>query len=273
MSPGTRSLQDRLDDVVAGAPGRLSVTVLGDDGWSYRHGADRPVSAASTIKVPILIAVLSLVERGGLDLAEPVLLPEPRERVGGAGPLSLLPSVTELSLLETLRLMIALSDNDATNAVIDRLDLLGSDTLADLLARVPTRHTHLRRRLMDFTAVTDGVDNQTCAADLTQMLAALREGRLLGAATSRTAIDVLRLQQRRDGLPAYLAAEVEVASKTGELPGVRAEMALLERGNRWVAVSVVADDLTHAGTDRGTSVLPVFAEIGRLSGERLRGFG
>jgi beta-lactamase class A len=262
------------------------VSVGADDGWTWEHDAERVVPAASTIKVPVLLAVLRLVEQGRLHLADTVPLPPGPDRVGGAGPLHLLPSVTHLPLLEALRLMVALSDNDASNAVLDHAGLLdgfggsggsgGSggagmpgetldDPVGELLAAAGTRHTRLQRRFMDVEAVAAGHENETCAADLTALLARLRQGRLLGARLTALAVELLRQQQSRDGLPAYLPASVLVASKPGDLPGVRAEVALLERDGRWVVVAVVADGLAHDGVDRGTAVLPTFAALGALA--------
>ena len=120
-----------------------------------------------------------------------------------------------------------------------------------LLADVPTRNTRLRRRMMDPAAVEAGRENQTCPADLVALIVALREGRLLGPDLTRLALEILREQQFVAGLPAYRPAGVAAASKTGDLPGLRADMAILERGERWVAVAVLADELTD-GRSRGT---------------------
>ena len=85
-----------------------------------------------------------MVEQGRLNLDERVALPPAEERVGGGGALNLLPSVAALPLLELLRLMVALSDNDATNAVIEHAGLLAGSpaptgrTVETLLAAVPT---------------------------------------------------------------------------------------------------------------------------------------
>lgn len=272
MPPAPAHLAARLTEVVRRAPGRLGVAVVADEGWSWSFDADRVGPSASTVKVPILVATLRAVELGTVALDEPVPLPD--KRVGGAGPLSLLPSVTSLPLVEMLRLMIALSDNDATNAIIDHVGLLTSAALPTLLASVPTRHTVLRRRLMDFAAAERGLQNETCAADLAAVMVALRRGRLLGEAMTAAAFEVLRAQQDRAGLPGYLAAylgeDVLVASKTGEIVGVRADVAVLERGARWVAVAALADGLVDdARVDRGSSVIPVFAAIGELAAELL----
>jgi beta-lactamase class A len=273
----TGSLEERLARVTEESPGRLGVAVRDDRGWAWSHDAERVSRSASTIKVPILLAVLGLVENGRLHLADEVPIADPADRVGGCGPLSLLPSVTSIPLLEALRLMIALSDNDATNAVLDRADLLATGDVDRLLAGVPTRNTRLRRRMMDPAAVVAGRENETCPADLVALMVALREGRLLGPELTRLALEILREQQCVAGLPAYRPADVATASKTGDLPGLRADMAILERGERWVAVAVLADELTDPddplGRDRGTAVLPLFAAIGALVTERLMGPG
>ena len=271
------TLEERLTAVAESSPGRLGVAARDDRGWSWSFDAERVSRSASTIKVPILVAVLRLVEQGRLDLGDHVAIAAFEDRVGGCGPLSLLPSVTSLPLVEALRLMIALSDNDATNAVLDHAALLQSGEVGRLLAEVPTRHTRLQRPMMDPASVAAGLENETCPQDLVDLLVALRTGRLLGPDLTRLAVGILRAQQFVAGLPAALPAGVVAASKTGELPGLRADMALMERDERWVAVAVVADRLADpedlGGPDHGTAVLPLFATIGGLAAERLRPVG
>jgi len=271
------TLEERLTAVAESSPGRLGVAARDDRGWSWSFDAERVSRSASTIKLPILVAVLRLVEQGRLDLGDHVAIAAFEDRVGGCGPLSLLPSVTSLPLLEALRLMIALSDNDATNAVLDHAALLQSGEVGRLLAEVPTRHTRLQRPMMDPASVAAGLENETCPQDLVDLLVALRTGRLLGPDLTRLAVGILRAQQFVAGLPAALPAGVVAASKTGELPGLRADMALMERDERWVAVAVVADRLADpedlGGPDHGTAVLPLFATIGGLAAERVRPVG
>ncbi len=243
----------RLSDIIATSPGQVSVAVRSGEGFRFDSDADRVVSAASTIKVPILLAYLA----SGLPLDLPVSLPD--ARVGGCGPLSLLPSVTSLPGAEALRLMIALSDNDATNALIG---LVGVGEVMRLLGRAGTRHTALRRRMMDSAAAAAGLENETCAADMADLLVAVREGRLLAPRETATALAIMREQQFDEGLPAYLPADVRCASKTGSLDGVRHDIALLERGDAWVAVAALGTDFMDGTIDRGTSVYPTYAAIG-----------
>ena len=164
--------------------GRRARTALGrrggpDRGPGRRRG-ERVVPAASTIKVPILVAVLRLVARGDLGLADRVQLGD--DRVGGSGPLAALTSVTQLPVGELLDLMITLSDNDATNAL---LDLVGVGVVDRLCPELGMGRTSLRRRLMDLEAARAGRDNTTCAADLARVLVLLRRGELLPPSQTR----------------------------------------------------------------------------------------
>lgn len=251
---------ERCAALIRAAPGSLSVALLTSTGARWGHESQRVVPAASTIKIPVLLAALAGCAEGRLTLDD--VVPLPVARVGGGGALSLLPSVTSLPLRELLALMVAVSDNDATNAVLDRV---GPASVAGLLARVPTRHTVLERRMMDFAAAGRGRQNETSAADMVATLSALRRGLLLPPELTAEALAVLRGQQFREGIPAYLPETVTVASKTGELFGVRHDVALLERGGSWLAVAVLATGLARGDVDRGTAVLPTFAAIGELA--------
>ena len=121
--------------------------MVGADGLIVEVDGGRVVPAASTIKVPILVTALERVADGTSRLQEPVHIGA--DRVGGSGALSLVPSVTELPLIEALRLMIALSDNDATNAVIA---LVGFEAVGRTCRRLGLADTRLQRNLMDYAA-------------------------------------------------------------------------------------------------------------------------
>ena len=263
---GQESLRSEIRALMATAPGELSVVVIAGGGVIVDLDGGRVVPAASTIKVPILITALERVAQGASTLQEPIVFGP--DRVGGSGALSLLPSVTQLPLIETLRLMVALSDNDATNAVIR---LVGLEAVGRTCQRLGLAQTRLRRSLMDFDAIAAGVDNTTCARDLAQVMVSLRVREALPEAETKVALDLLAEQQFLDGLPALLPERIWHANKTGELPGVRHDMALVEHEGRWAAVAVTATALMGptGGVDRGSTVLPTFASIGAAAGDWL----
>ena len=260
---GQERLRSEIRALAGAAPGELSVVVLGAGGVIVDLDGGRVVPAASTIKVPILVAALERVAQGACRLQEPIAFGP--DRVGGSGALSLLPSVMQLPLIETLRLMIALSDNDATNAVIR---LLGFEAVGQTCRRLGLAQTYLRRTLMDLDAIAAGVDNTTCARDLAQVMARLRVGEALPEDETRVALDLLAEQQFLDGLPALLPETTWHANKTGELPGVRHDMALIEHDGRWAGAAVTATALMGpaGGVDHGSMALPTFAKIGAAVG-------
>lgn len=163
------------------------------------HEGDRVVPAASTIK----LVVASAFWRSGLDPAEPVAVP--------AVPWSISDALSAPTLGDCALLMLAVSDNAATNVIIDRL---GFDAVNEEAARLGCERTELRRKM-----ISDGPENLTCAADLVRVLVAVSgEPRILDALSRAGDSELpLRLPDRK------------VAVKTGELwPSVYHQAALVD---------------------------------------------
>jgi beta-lactamase class A len=172
------------------------------------------VPAASTIK----LFVASAFWRSGLDPAEPV---EEIPPAGSAGVAEYLSSDARLTLGDLALLMLAVSDNAATNALLDRL---GFDSVNGEIARLGLERTVVRRPMM-----TAGPENLTCALDLARGLARLaNEPRIVGA------LELALDSQLRHHLP----AGVRVAAKTGELDSVFHEVALLDDRRRRLVTAV-----------------------------------
>ena len=194
--------------------------------------ANESFPAASTIKVPILIEALSQVEKGVLELSERYPL-EDSDKVGGAGILHELEPGLEPTLQDWLTLMIVVSDNTATNKVIE---IVGQDRINALLERYPStelvgklqlppeRQNERQRR---------GERNQTNPRDLARMMFELHIGLLLEPEMTALALNILEKQQYKDmvgrSLPRDSSGElaVQVLSKSGEISGTRNDVALV----------------------------------------------
>lgn len=196
--------------------------------------ADEVVTAASTIKVPILAAALDEVDAGRLDLAQPTAIPS--RRTGGSGVLQALPSLHTLTLADLLTLMIIVSDNTATNVIID---LIGMERVNQFCAGAGLKGTVLRRKMMDADAARLGLENTTTAHDQATLLDAIAWSNPLSAPLRAFALQALEQQQFNDGLPSLLPDEVIVAHKTGELPGVRHDVGVITGMNGRQAVVAV----------------------------------
>ena len=195
-------------------------------------GGDRVVPAASTIK----LFVASAFWRSELDPAEPTAIPAVSWSLADrlAGP---------VTLGDCALLMLAFSDNAATNVLLERL---GFAVVNEEAVRLGARRTEIRRLMM-----ADGPENVTCARDLALGFAAIREPRVLAALSVAHDSELpLRLSER------------EVLVKTGEIwPRVYHEVALVD-GRFAVAVcsepavlpgeiAAVAERVIRASLDRG----------------------
>lgn len=185
-----------------------------------------PVTSASTIKVPILLTAMEAVEAGRLGLYQPVPVPER----------DILPDTTVFEpenrretypLLELLYWMITVSDNTATNALID---LLGMEAVNDLCRRWGAEHTCLRRKMLDFEAQAAGRDNVTTALDQYKFYAGLLERtRRERPGVWMLALDTLLRQRCQDAFLRYLnGPEVTVAHKTGGLDHVHHDAGIFQ---------------------------------------------
>ena len=180
--------------------------------WGSREHEQFP--AASTVK----LFVASAFWRSGIDPDEPA---GPIPPAGSAGIAEYLSPNAQLTLGDLALLMLAVSDNAATNVLVERL---GLDAVNEEIARLGLERTVLRRRMM-----SSGPENLTTPSDLARGLAqvAQEEPRILHALA--LAADSF--------LPFLLPADVAVYAKSGELDTVRHEVALIEDGRRRLATA------------------------------------
>ncbi len=196
------------------------------------EGGDRVVPAASTIK----IFVASAFWRSGLDPEVRVSVPPAAWSVADllAGP---------LTLADCALLMLAFSDNAATNVLLERL---GFDAVNDEAVRLGAERTQVRRLLMG-----DGPENLTCARDLARGLAAIDEERVLTA-----------LALAQDSELHFRLAGREVLVKTGEIwPRVYHEVALVDRT---LAVAVCSEPAALPSVVAATAERVIGASLERV---------
>ncbi len=257
-------LDATLTPLLAATPARVSLSLRDlDGGVVLAHHAERAQPAASIIKVPILLTLLAAVAEGRYTLEQPLALPARADRAGGTGILAQLPGVTALSLAELARLMIVLSDNVATNALID---LLGFDAVNQWNPAAGLTASRLQRRMMDAAAREAGRDNFTSAGDATAALCWLLRDGALPAPLRAFALDVLADQRERAHFGAALPAAAHLASKAGQLPGLRHDAGILTVDYCSVVLAVLADGFTDwqtAHTLHGGAGAALLGQIAR----------
>ncbi|MGT2509896.1 serine hydrolase [Cupriavidus basilensis] len=260
-----------LAPLLAATPARLSLSLRSLDGSVVlERDAARVQPSASIIKLPILLALLEQVASGHCRLDQQLALDAGGARVGGTGILHQLPSVASLSLAELARLMIVLSDNVATNALIG---LLGCAEVTQWCRRAGLAGSCLQRRMMDAAAREAGLDNFTSAGDAASALGwMLREGSL-PAELRAFALSLLADQRERAHFGAALPAQTHLANKTGQLPGLRHDAGILTVGDYSAVLVVLADgftDLRTADSLDGGDGAELLARIARVVAEGLQ---
>ncbi len=183
---------------------------------------EKSFAAASTIKLPILMALFQAVDSGKVRLDE-TLTVKRSLITGGSGELQNSPGA-KLSVLRTATLMIAISDNTGTNMIIDKLG--GISALNRTFSRWGLRKTVMRRMLGDFTG-----KNTTSPADLVRLSALIAKHQLVSEASRSKVLDILNQTENRKLLPAGLGKGAAIAHKTGTLGRLIGDAGIIEMPN------------------------------------------
>lgn len=191
--------------------------------------------AASTMKIPVMMALFDAADRRTLRLDGPVpVRNEFHSLMDGSvytldakedGDPDLYQSVGQsLPLEELIRRMIVRSSNLATNLLIERI---GAPTVMDLMRRIEAYDIRVLRGVEDQKAYEAGMNNVTTANDLRVILKALADGKTFSAASSAKMIDILEAQEFNEKIPAGLPPGTPVAHKTGDITGIHHDAAIV----------------------------------------------
>ena len=217
-----------------------------------RH-ADRTHYAASTMKLPLVVAAYRLHERGVLDLDAPVKVHNEHRSAYDGSTFSLdqdddQDDATwdrigdEVDLRTLARHAIVHTGNLATDLVLEHVGV--AEVAAVLRDAGCSSATVLPRGIGDAAAREHGLDNLVTAADLARVMSGVAQRSLASASTCEQVEAVLADQQHRDQVPAGLPAGTYVANKTGWVDGVAHDVALVRPDDRppyVIAVCTSAD--------------------------------
>lgn len=202
-------------------------------------------AAASTIKVPIMVSAFRRRDEGTLDFGSLVSIPK-SQAAGGSGVVKELHDGVELSVLDLVTLMIIISDNTATNAVIDLVGLEAASRSAKESGAVSTL---IRRKLVGaaFYARPDyslDIDNTTSASDMVSIMKAIYHNKAAAPESCSQMLDILMRQQVNDRIPQMLPQGTRVAHKTGEFQTTRHDVGIVYpvQGKPY-AISMLTKDL------------------------------
>ena len=206
-----------LEAVAQRADGVVGYVVIDvESGERFARLDGLPFPTASTIKLAVLYELLKQADEGRVSLD--VVAPMDRAHAVPGGLLFELANPS-LSPRDLAVAMILQSDNTATNVLIDRL---GMAAVNQRMAALGLTGTRLRRRMIDLDAARRGDENVATPADLARLMLAFHRGEGLSAASKTRALEILQ-KPKRTPITTGVPPGVLIASKNGELEGVRAD--------------------------------------------------
>jgi beta-lactamase class A len=185
------------------------VFVASDSGEYSELGADRVLPAASTIKLPILIALFQAVDAGKVQLTEELTITK-AVIAEGSGDLQAEKPGTQVSILVVATKMMTISDNTATNLIVDRLG--GKAVLNQQFRTWGLTATTINNPLPDLEGT-----NTTTAKELARSMLAIHSGKIVSESSRAQILDMMSHVKRNTMLPKGLGAGAKIAHKTGDI--------------------------------------------------------
>ena len=207
------------------APGHVAMYYQPlDGGCALMMNETMPMLAASVIKIPIMVEAFRQFESGRISPEETHRL-EDSEKMPSCGALNRMHAGLEVTMRDLVELMIILSDNTATNILIDRL---GIEHVNDTMKGLGLKQTVLRRKLFDREGKARGLENTVGARDIGMLLEKMYRGTLVSETASAQMLDILKSQKLNGKMPFYLHEYgIPIAHKTGEDDGITHDVGII----------------------------------------------
>lgn len=217
--------KDEILRMVQALPGDIGLVICDTaTGASLSYNPDLPVEAASVIKLTVMAEAFRQREAGEIDFAAPVTI-RPEDRLPSCGALTYLHPGITVQVSDLVTLMIILSDNTATNLLID---LLGQDKICRMIADLGLKNTQLNRKLFRPDLAAKGIQNYVSAGDMARLLRSLLDGQIVSPQASAEMLTILGNQRLNGKIPFYLHSEgIKCAHKTGEDSGITHDVGII----------------------------------------------
>jgi beta-lactamase class A len=240
-------LDDQIKPIVASFKGKVSLFAKNlDTGETYALNPDERVRTASTIKIAVMIEAFARVNEGKAKWTDEVVLTK-EKKVSGSGILTELSDGLKLTLRDAVNLMMILSDNTATNLV---LDVLTTDAVNARMESLGFKQIKINRKVGSGGESTAGKDSEnkkfglgvTTPREMVLIMEKLERGEIINPTVSKEMIDLMKREQGRNAIGRSLW-NVEMASKYGALDRLRSAVGILYLKNGRVAIAISCDDM------------------------------
>ena len=237
-----QKLESTIHDVDQHLDGVMGVAIEDiNTGSTFFLHENEVFAQASSIKIAVLADLYLQAQQGKLKLTDLYtvqtsdLVPD-SDIMGG-----LTPGITRITLRDLATMMVAVSDNSATNVLIDRIGMENVNAMLDSLGLT---HTRLRRKMMDLEAAKQGRENISTPREMMMLLEAIYRGRLMNKESAADFFKVLSTN-KDSWIPHDLPPDVKVADKPGALEGVRNDSGIVLVEGRPYVICVMTAFLTN----------------------------
>lgn len=243
--------------------GTVGVAAIGPDGERWSHNGDRKFRAASTVKIPLMVEIYRKVDRGELSLDDLHTLRE-GEKARGSGVMLHFHDGIQMTINDIMYLMISISDNTATNLLIEKA---GMDAVNATIGELGMTGSNLGREMKGRPAVEGELENWSTPDDYALVVQKILDGEAASAESCEAMTAMLELQQNTRRISRYLpeSDDIRWGSKTGSIKGVTndAGFVLTPKGRAIVSVYCEGFPDQHLGEEAiGDISRAVFAATG-----------
>jgi beta-lactamase class A len=229
-----------------------------ETGQSYILAGETPVRTASTIKLAIMIECFAEAAEGKLDLNQSLKVAG-EEKVSGSGILQDLSNDDQLPIRDVIDLMIVLSDNTATNLILNRI---GGNAVNARMAELGLTQTRVMRKILgdrsDLKPVPSGITEEgakpenkkwgigrSSPLEMATLLEKIYRGQLVSKSASDEMLAILKRQRDHNGLARDMKG-VTVANKTGALDALRSDVGIIYAGGGPIVMAITVDDMRES---------------------------
>ena len=258
---------------VAAFTGRVSLFAKNlETGSSYGLAEETRVQTASTIKIAIMVEAFAQVAEGHLGWGDTLRMTE-ADKVGGSGVLREMTAGLSLTLMDAVTLMTIISDNTATNLILDRLTADAVNDRLDGLGLPEIRSLNKINGGAPSRAASDPANQGfgsgvATALSMVALMEKLGRGQIVSPETSAEMIALLKRQQRRDGI-GRSRPDLPLASKPGGLDLLRSDVGILYTEWGPVAMAITCDQLPQPLWTPDNPAFLLMAHLSELIAEGL----
>jgi beta-lactamase class A len=267
-------LDAQVKTLVAAFKGKVSLYAKNlDTGETYALNADERVRTASTIKIAVMIEAFARVTEGKAKWTDEVVLTK-EKKVSGSGILFELSDNLHLTLRDAVNLMMMLSDNTATNLV---LDVLTTDAVNARMEALGFKQIKINRKVGSGGDSTAGKDPENkkyglgfaTPHEMVLVMEKLERGEIISPSVSKEMIDLMKREQARYAI-GRSQGDLPMASKYGALDRLRSAVGIIYSKKGKIAMAITCDDMPEI---MWTVDNPAYLLMSQLSEVLVNGLG